>query len=604
MDILKWTSKSYEIKFPFNARGLFTRLYEIFIQLFNISCKFYYICIMNSRKFIFHLIGFFLLLSVVACRNASVQTVGVGKWTLIDREFDSVAALLETSFCRFESDSARSVLLEDLRDIVSRKNIDIMRGRLMYWQAKMQIKGNKFLNAENSLLRAKHYIDSAAYPYDIMRVNYEMAVISDPDIVNDYRRDMKLLEYFESIRDSLMIASLHINLGGTFRLAGDTVSALHHINEAGKIFKGAGLSDLALMNNMNSAILSGDASADKLLDPLRHNRNVRSIESLYLSVIYNSYLVSHDPSYLYQLHDMLKGKEAHRAGYAHICGLLSSHIFEENGDRDSIYMYAMKAKEALDNDDPLSTRGAVLYSLVNAYETNGQLDSAMKYIKLFQDNSSKIMYGRSAEKINAFKSRVGIEKFKEEEDRMRKAERQRYITIALVILVGSVVIFILLFSRIRNIRLRHELAKSELEKVRYQLAASALVRDGNNRAIEEISDVVKKMTCDGRLKRNEASEIVSLINVTKSDSEDRQAFEKIYETLRPDFVSSLKLDYPDLSEGQLRMAAYITLGMTNREIASLMGVRQQSVVKNRYRMRLKMKLPHSVSLEEALRKYS
>lgn len=538
------------------------------------------------------------------CKDSPEPTVGIGKWTRVDTEFDSVAALVESAFCRFESDTARIALIDRLGEVATRKKKDIMLGRAMYWRAKIYIKSNKFLKAENTLLKARQYVDSISYPYDIARINYEMSVIASPHIVADYRRDMKALEYFESIDDPLMSGSIHINLGGTFKLADDTVSALNHFHTAREIFVKAGLNDLALMNDINIATMSDNATADSLLAPLREKTSLRSIESMHLAVIYDSYLATQNLEYLYRLKGMLSGKETHRAGLAHINGLISTHIFKSGGPPDSIYKYALAAKTFLREQDPLSTHGAVLYALANAYETVVQPDSAIKYLKLFVNNSYAISENRSSEKIAASKSRNDIEKLKDEQKRLLRTQQRRLLSVALIVVIGSAMISILLYSKMKNIRLSHELAEAELEKVRYRLAASVLAKESGNRAINEIADVVKKMTTDGRLSRNESSEIVSLINVSRSDSEGQDAFQKIYDDLRPDFVANLKQDFPELSEGQLRMAAYIAVGMTNQEIASLMGIKQESVIKNRYRMRSKMRLDSSTSLEDALRKYS
>lgn len=538
------------------------------------------------------------------CKDSPEPAVGIGKWTPVDTEFDSVASLVESAFCRFESDTARIALIDRLEEVATRKKKNIMLGRAMYWRAKIYIKSNEFLKAENTLLKARQYVDSISYPYDIARINYEMSVIASPHIVADYHRDMKALEYFESIYDPLMTGSIHINLGSTFKLADDTVSALNHFHKAREIFVKEGLDDLALMNDINIATMSEGESADSLLAPLRANASLKSIESMYVAVIYDSYLATRKLEYLYKLKGMLHNEEIHRAGLAHINGLISNHIWEDGGSPDSICKYALEAKSFIRKEDPLSTHGAVLYALANAYETVGQLDSAMKYLKLYVDNSKTISENRSTEKIAVSKNREAIEKFNEEQKRLRNAQRRRIIFVTLIIIIGSAMIFGHLYSKMKNIRLSRELAEAELEKVRYRLAASVLAKECGNRAINEIADVVKKMTTDGRLSRNESSEIISLINVSRSDSGDQDAFQKIYDDLRPDFVANLKQDFPELSEGQLRMAAYLAVGMTNHEIASLMGIKQESVIKNRYRMRSKMRLDSGSSLEDALRKYT
>lgn len=56
-----------------------------------------------------------------------------------------------------------------------------------------------------------------------------------------------------------------------------------------------------------------------------------------------------------------------------------------------------------------------------------------------------------------------------------------------------------------------------------------------------------------------------------------------------------------MSEGQVKLASYILMVMTNRQIANMLGVEQSSVVKSRYRLRAKLKLNKETSLEDALR---
>lgn len=86
-----------------------------------------------------------------------------------------------------------------------------------------------------------------------------------------------------------------------------------------------------------------------------------------------------------------------------------------------------------------------------------------------------------------------------------------------------------------------------------------------------------------------------------SGKDELESFQEIYSKLNPDFQSNLKKRHPDLSEGQLKLAVYIAIGMTTQQISKMLAIDHSSVNKNRYRLRSKLGLERSDSLEDYLR---
>ena len=58
--------------------------------------------------------------------------------------------------------------------------------------------------------------------------------------------------------------------------------------------------------------------------------------------------------------------------------------------------------------------------------------------------------------------------------------------------------------------------------------------------------------------------------------------------------------YRHITEGELRLCAYIRTGMENKHIAQMLSLQPESVKKNRYRLRQKLNLGKE-SLEDFLR---
>lgn len=63
-------------------------------------------------------------------------------------------------------------------------------------------------------------------------------------------------------------------------------------------------------------------------------------------------------------------------------------------------------------------------------------------------------------------------------------------------------------------------------------------------------------------------------------------FRKLHEKLHPQFMRRLKADFPMLTESQLKHAAFITMGMTSKQIAAALNIEYESVKKSRTRLRL------------------
>ena len=79
----------------------------------------------------------------------------------------------------------------------------------------------------------------------------------------------------------------------------------------------------------------------------------------------------------------------------------------------------------------------------------------------------------------------------------------------------------------------------------------------------------------------------------------RLQFEKVH----PAFFQKLKQHCPDLTEGELRLCAYLSLGMESKQIAQMLSLQPDSIKKSRYRLRQKLRLETKDSIEDFLRRF-
>ena len=74
-----------------------------------------------------------------------------------------------------------------------------------------------------------------------------------------------------------------------------------------------------------------------------------------------------------------------------------------------------------------------------------------------------------------------------------------------------------------------------------------------------------------------------------------------FDSVHPNFVTKLKAASEELTENDLRLCAYLRIGMRAKDIASMLSVSPASVNTNRYRIRKKLGLTKEDSLDDYIR---
>ena len=77
---------------------------------------------------------------------------------------------------------------------------------------------------------------------------------------------------------------------------------------------------------------------------------------------------------------------------------------------------------------------------------------------------------------------------------------------------------------------------------------------------------------------------------------------RYFTELPSDFFNKLKEASPELTENDLRLCAYIRIGMRAKQIAEMLSITADSVNSNRYRLRKKLGLSRGESLDDFVRK--
>jgi DNA-binding CsgD family transcriptional regulator len=149
--------------------------------------------------------------------------------------------------------------------------------------------------------------------------------------------------------------------------------------------------------------------------------------------------------------------------------------------------------------------------------------------------------------------------------------------------------------RLRNEKLRNEMLHKEKE-----LANSAMhVIQKNDFLIKIKEDLQKAIhSRDHELMNKRINQVVKRIDNDIDNESHWEVFETHLEQVHEDFLDRLQNKHSDLMPRELKLCAYLRMGMSSKEISSLMNISTRAVENNRYKLRKKLGLDQGDNLIE------
>lgn len=292
------------------------------------------------------------------------------------------------------------------------------------------------------------------------------------------------------------------------------------------------------------------------------------------------------------------------AGQCHVEALIAIHNLDRGIDVDRSINLAHEAWDSLKPEYPLVMQAKATEAMAKALKTEGLTDSGFRML----DKSHKIyidyLNQHRSNNVLSRESEIGIRNAEMEYEKERRLERAWFWVIVAAISALAAVVAGILYIRWKNARIEHQRSEMELTRDRYQLAASQLVMEGKDKAIQSMVNMVSEMKKQGKVSPADANEMSSSLKAYMSGKEELDSFQEIYRKLNPNFSKLLSERCPGLSEGQIKLASYIAMGMTNRQISQMLLIDYRSVIKSRYRLRSKLGLDRNDFLEAMLRSIS
>jgi len=153
-------------------------------------------------------------------------------------------------------------------------------------------------------------------------------------------------------------------------------------------------------------------------------------------------------------------------------------------------------------------------------------------------------------------------------------------------------------TALENKQLKEEQLSQALAIKDKEMTTRALHIIQKNKMLKDLKENIHeiKKTGNGSVKKSELNKLGKLIDYSFSFDKDWEDFQRSFEQVHAQFYDKLKLEHPHLTSSELRLCALLRLNLNSKDIATILGISQDSLRIARYRLRKKFDLPKGTNL--------
>ncbi|WP_315820373.1 triple tyrosine motif-containing protein [Paraflavitalea speifideaquila] len=199
-----------------------------------------------------------------------------------------------------------------------------------------------------------------------------------------------------------------------------------------------------------------------------------------------------------------------------------------------------------------------------------------------------IFYKRQQEKYKR------LQQLKLQEQQRKYAEEQSQLQVQHELEIGK--------SEKQIIQLENEKLEAEIGHKNAELASSAMSLVRKMEILSRLKeDLVQYKSSSGTDKGSkEFQKIMRVLDKELDHDGEWEQFANHFDTVHTNYLRKLKERCPEITASELKLAAYLRLSLSTKEIAQLMNISIRGVETSRYRLRKKLGLANEVNLFDYL----
>ncbi|PKP00922.1 MAG: hypothetical protein CVU14_06315 [Bacteroidetes bacterium HGW-Bacteroidetes-9] len=426
------------------------------------------------------------------------------------------------------------------------------------------------------------------------------------DYDNSAQYFFKSLKLYEELKDKEGISSSLGDIGMDFYNQQDYKKALKYFNNSLSIAKELNSLPLIKRQYNNIAVVYGDlqkydtaivflqqalAISIKLGDKLGQGTNIMNIGySLMNTGNYGEALSSFQEAL--DLFTKLNNRIHMAECYVNIgfCYYTSNRI-------DESIPYFKKALLVGQNQNYYRIIAPAAKMLNQIYTVKKDTLNAYKFVML-ENLAGDSLFAFQKQKLL---SKIELQYNYEKQEFKRQRDQQTKNTIILIIILSLVAGLVILGLILSKHRLRSKFAllekakiESELDIKNRELTVNLISLIKKNEMLSEISN--KLVQLEKSAKGIEAKEVITLISQemrNRTDDKMLNEFTQRFQEVHAGFYETLLSKFPELSQNELKLCAYLRLNMSTKDISELTGQQFTSIDQARYRLRKKLGISNS-----------
>jgi DNA-directed RNA polymerase specialized sigma24 family protein len=227
------------------------------------------------------------------------------------------------------------------------------------------------------------------------------------------------------------------------------------------------------------------------------------------------------------------------------------------------------------------------------------MDSTLMALKSYEEKRNASQLLRSSQRGEIEKNKLAILKIQ------REKEHTIFIRNITIISLTFLLILLGVFFRNRNKQHKQEQLIKDLKIQEHEIELT--------RAKEQLTDFSRRITEKNELiekleKETQLQENHHLLQELKQSAilteEDWTRFKHLYEQVYPGFFQKLRDTFPGLSPAETRYITLSKLGFNSNEAANCLGISKKSIHVTWHRMRKKLNLPETKTMQDLVAEIS
>jgi tetratricopeptide (TPR) repeat protein len=415
------------------------------------------------------------------------------------------------------------------------------------------------------------------------------------------------------------LAAIEFSIGNLKKAIAYNKEALEiYINQDDTYYQAVALADLGKaykgLGNFKEAEANFKLSIEKA-----EQANVLSTLATAMSELGALYLVQNKPTEsLELLRESIKvAKEIGSERRVAISKLEIAEVLNSDGQTQNALAVISEALNYADSSGNLSILRDAYLKRSTTYSNLGDISGALKDYKEYKALNDSIFNKERTQKLEELRIIYETEKKEaalalQEEEIKTLNQEVEISNLRKGLYAGGMASALALFGlsvfgyrqRIKKNRIarekQEEIYKQEIAYKKKELTSQTLHLVQKNTFIQELMENLQRIKSSPEKFKMEFRRIVMLLKKENASDKDWEVFKTYFSEVHNDFDQKLKTISPDISEKEIRLAAFLRMNLTTKEIAATLNVLPDSILKSKYRLKKKLGLNKEKDLNQFL----